>query len=745
MRRTGWLTLALALGLAWPVAPAVAKDKPKAQPLGSSAAYDTLGQLAVLHQGRIKPLDTVARQTIKQIYGNDTIKLDQPPTAWGPVGALIDMVARPEFWDEQPIIRVDYQPLKSLILTEPTKQKLKEIAARETVSAADRARIEEFCKADKIDEAGLLTLVRGSSLKEEDRQPILELADRFKGSSRWVTPKELETAKIQVEGQQASFDSWLADISTRMGNEEMPVAGRPNLAEVEKKAYEAGIALRHYQAVRGDQVGRLEPLDMYVPRPHNEAYLKFTADIQAKKAKLAHDQESFQNLRLTALEQNADEVLKEYLKVTQKDDVKMPGTDTTSDARFTGWLKEKAGWIPLHTILEADPADLVRAGYPASEMAAFRDAYKTLVDAEIDKPGQVDDAKTSGLVLAARKLGDDVGGYPSQAAVSRETFFNAFSPFYKASLGYGLALVLLLISVGITADRGSAIGLLGRVLKWGGMAAFVAGIALEAIGFYFRVRISGWAPVTNMYETVIWVALITAVLGLVFELIFGRTFPALAGSGVAFLTTTLAYKVSLLDPNIHSLTPVLRSNYWLGIHVLTEVSSYAAFALAMGLGLIGTFIYLTATYRRDVEFSRLAKPLLPGLPMLVLGAAGVWSAYNHAGPAWLATRDVAFYASASIGLLGGIYTITSLAAMVGEAVSRALFARRTAQAQLAEAGSQTEMAPAATSVQTVTVSEGGAAVATLSRPTVAEIRARAAASRPQLDARGQAMQATAAQ
>src|SRR5258708_13069083 len=98
-----------------------------------------------------------------------------------------------------------------------------------------------------------------------------------------------------------------------------------------------------------------------------------------------------------------------------------------------------------------------------------------------------------------------------------------------------------------------------------------------------------------MYETVIWVSLVSAVLGLVFELIFRRTFAALAASGVALLGTVLAANVPLLDPNIHALQPVLRSNYWLTIHVLTEVSSYAPFPLPMGLRMIPTMYYLPAT------------------------------------------------------------------------------------------------------------------------------------------------------
>ena len=48
---------------------------------------------------------------------------------------------------------------------------------------------------------------------------------------------------------------------------------------------------------------------------------------------------------------------------------------------------------------------------------------------------------------------------------------------------------------------------------------------------------------------------------------------------------------------------------------------YAAFALAMGLGLIGTLYYLTATYRRPVRPGEMFQPLLPGLPLAAARAA----------------------------------------------------------------------------------------------------------------------------
>src|SRR5262249_57942209 len=91
--------------------------------------------------------------------------------------------------------------------------------------------------------------------------------------------------------------------------------------------------------------------------------------------------------------------------------------------------------------------------------------------------------------------------------------------------------------------------------------------------------------VTNMYETVIWVSFMSAIFALVLEGIYRRRVIALAGALVSTLGLVLADQLPLaLDPKINPLVPVLRSNFWLTIHVLTIVSSYAAGTLAWGLG-----------------------------------------------------------------------------------------------------------------------------------------------------------------
>ncbi len=309
-----------------------------------------------------------------------------------------------------------------------------------------------------------------------------------------------------------------------------------------------------------------------------------------------------------------------YWNFIPRDEHKTPTEDAAADERFTAWLRESSTWVPLKVLLKSKPEELVEAGYPEGPLKAFLSAYHDLEQAETHSPGQVSEAAATGFLTASRSLGEAVSTeYPSVPVIERETYFNATNPFWKAPFAYGFAVMLLVVGLAFvsTTNRESLAGRLGRAVYRAGMLGLLTGIALEVWGFYFRVRITGWAPVTNMYETVIWVSLVAAVLSVIFEAIYGRVYFALAGSAFALLGTITAANVPLLDPSIKSLQPVLRSNLWLTIHVLTEVSSYAAFGLAWMLGLIATAFYLTATYRRSPRFGELA------------AAADPWPAASH--------------------------------------------------------------------------------------------------------------------
>jgi ABC-type transport system involved in cytochrome c biogenesis permease subunit len=691
MRRIEWLTLGLAVATAVAAAP----------PAIDARAYRTLGRMAVQQQGRRKPFDTLAREAVKQIHGDSSVKQLGPEgtvvATWPAVAAVLDWSIRRGFWDAQDIILIPHLPLKRALLDEAARERLRAVASRRDTPAGARDTLNTLAGGREI---SAHDLNRGASLPgldEGDRLSLIRLARKLSADRKWLSPRDVEEAVVTIDGKRQTFPDWFDAILTRyraIHAEQLrdrlgdPASIAP-LSALEEKAMEVGERLVRYRALR-DRDGRaMEGLEIEVaPRPVNAAYLAFTREALLKaprfvvetfpaenldRASLDTLRESSSSREPDAFEVNVLEVFGRYIDEVKRKDRFLPGTNHEADARYQSWLEEKVDWVPLRFLLEPDLEELGRAGYPASEVERFRVAYRALEASERANPGHASEEEASAVVASARALGTAASkAYPDEATLALETHYNRAAPFAWAPWPYGIALALFLVCTGMMDGRHqSSPGMFGRGLYVAGMLAFIAGIAIECYGFTLRVLVSGWAPVTNMYETVIWVALVTPALGLVLELIYRKTFAALAASGIALLTTVLAAGVPerLLDPRIKSLTPVLRSNYWLTIHVLTIVSSYAAFALAMGLGLVGVGYYLTATYRRPARFGELATPLVPGVLLLVPGAIGVYLSYAQAGAGWLSSTP-AFFVVSGVAELGGVMIIMSATAMLGEAANR---------------------------------------------------------------------------
>ena len=97
--------------------------------------------------------------------------------------------------------------------------------------------------------------------------------------------------------------------------------------------------------------------------------------------------------------------------------------------------------------------------------------------------------------------------YPADAALEREYAYNHLGAFPWASLLYGVGAVCLLVAAGWTA---------GARLQWAGLGVGFAGLVLHGVGIGLRSMVAGRPPVTNMYESMIWVAFVVTALGFVF-------------------------------------------------------------------------------------------------------------------------------------------------------------------------------------------------------------------------------------
>ncbi len=223
-----------------------------------------------------------------------------------------------------------------------------------------------------------------------------------------------------------------------------------------------------------------------------------------------------------------------------------------------------------------------------------------------------------------------IGGrdYADIGKMRLEVLFNALKPFRWAWIIHLLAAILISLSLAFKNPK---------ISNWffrPGFLCFEAGIGISIYGFVLRCAIAGRPPVSNMYESLIWVTFGMTVFALIFEWIFKTRFFALAGSILAVVGFILADNVpTILDPSIQPIEPVLRSNFWLTIHVLTITLSYAAFLLSLGIG----HVCLWSLWKHPGDKSRLQgqtrllyRVVQVGVVLLAAGTilGGVWANYS---------------------------------------------------------------------------------------------------------------------
>ena len=158
--------------------------------------------------------------------------------------------------------------------------------------------------------------------------------------------------------------------------------------------------------------------------------------------------------------------------------------------------------------------------------------------------------------------------------IGLEVFYNRADPFFKAQLAYGLTLVLLLL----------ALLLPGRVFPRLGRLIFSLGFLAHAFGLIARVLIMNRPPVTNLYETFVFVAWTGALLGFILEWIQKNSLGIMAGSVGGLLFLLIAGRYSLEGDTMGMLAAVLDSNLWLATHVVTISAGYAGCLIA---GIVG--------------------------------------------------------------------------------------------------------------------------------------------------------------
>ena len=139
------------------------------------------------------------------------------------------------------------------------------------------------------------------------------------------------------------------------------------------------------------------------------------------------------------------------------------------------------------------------------------------------------------------------------------------------------------IYLGMFIFRFKKIGMLATAVTLIGLLVNTAGIGMRWVESY-QMGI-GHAPLSNMYESLVFFAWSIILLYLIIEFIYKNKVIGAFAVPFAFVSMAYASLTPEFNDRISPLVPALQSN-WLIAHVFTCFIGYAAFAVACGTGIM---------------------------------------------------------------------------------------------------------------------------------------------------------------
>ncbi len=217
---------------------------------------------------------------------------------------------------------------------------------------------------------------------------------------------------------------------------------------------------------------------------------------------------------------------------------------------------------------------------------------------------------------------------PTLAKIKSEVLYNNLNIFSKLSKVYMLlGLIMLVISLFPVFKPTVKL----TVLKKVSLSVVFILFIIHSFGLGLRWYISGHAPWSNGYESMVFVSWATCLAGLIFA---NRSEITLSMTTILAGLTLLVAGFSWMSPEITNLVPVLKS-YWLIVHVAVIVSSYGFLGVGALLGLLNLLLMIfrskSNAARVDLTLKELVNiidiALIIGLIMVTLGSflGGVWA------------------------------------------------------------------------------------------------------------------------
>ena len=491
-------------------------------PQDKTFAFNEFGKLPVVFNGRVQPMDSLARNSLLQIREKQEANLEPWKGASAHMVSATEWLAylmmNPATADQWPVFRVDNPDLIALL---------------------------------KLPGKDLPQHHDGKHYSWAEIQPSLRALDA-------------ETSRIQSEKTDASQRNAYEKAALKMREKLWLYVQLKNTLEPDE------VELK-------DEVAKLQSVF-----PASGSLPAFNAAIDSYlKLRERKGQDSGAGVdRQVAMTQDAIAKFLAVAKTTQA------GKEYTRDdiAIVFEEVERLSGMINLDSPLLIPPheAGLTHDAWREVGVTLMADLRKAQVDSSIVAYGamasafQADDAPEFNRQLLLYRTALTPNFTRELRKTGWEVFFNRMQPFYNAMIIYILAGVLAMIFWFNFSEtfRRTAVWLLGL------------GLIIHTTGLLFRMILEGRPPVTNLYSSAIFIGFGAVILGLILERIYRNGIGAVVASGIGFITLIIAHHLALTGDTMEMMRAVLDTNFWLATHVVIVTLGYASTFVAGFLGVV---------------------------------------------------------------------------------------------------------------------------------------------------------------
>src|SRR6185437_2942859 len=492
-------------------------------PRDKTFAFSQFGKLPVVFNGRVQPIDSLARNSLLQIREKEEANLEPgkgmsarliPATEW-----LATLMMEPSAADQWPVFRVDNQELISLL-----KLPGKDLAQHHDGKHYSWNEIVPGLKALDAETTRIGNEKTDASQRNAYERAAMKMRDKL-----WLYVQLKDT--VQPSGQDLKTEVATLQSVYPAGTEALPAF--------------SSVIDDYLKVLARNDDGPNAASDPEVVATQ-AAVEKFLATVKTTQAGKAYTKDELAT------------VFQEIERLNPMINMNPPLVIPPQNAGAPGDTWKGIGTTLMNDLRQA------RVNPFVNQYAAMASAFKAGDVAQFNQA--VTDYRAALAPNFSRPL----------SKARWEVFFNQMQPFYAAMVIYVLAGVLALVYWIYMSEtlRRTAVWLVGLAL------------VIHTTGLLFRMALEGRPPVTNLYSSAIFIGWGACILGLVLEGFWKNSIGICVSSCVGFITLIIAHHLALAGDTMEMMRAVLDTNFWLATHVVVVTLGYASTFVAGFLGIL---------------------------------------------------------------------------------------------------------------------------------------------------------------